>query len=130
MLRRRPGDAPGGLGELSGTSRAPPGTARAPPRATFWGSEATSETLWEDAWNIAAFSAVLASIFRRFWVDSLLASVLVSVALESLRGKSDTLEFDDPYEGFATFSKARKDETAKQTCQKTCECRLRLRSAK
>jgi len=45
----------------------------------------------------------LASIFRRFWVDSLLAPVLVSVALESLRGKGDTLEFDDPYEGFATF---------------------------
>ena len=50
-----------------------------------------------------AFSAVLASMFRRFGVDSLLASVLVSFALESLRGKSDTLEFDDTYEGFATF---------------------------
>ena len=50
-----------------------------------------------------AFSAVLASIFRRFGADSLLASVLVSVALESSRGKSNTLEFDDPYKGFATF---------------------------
>ena len=46
-----------------------------------------------------AFPAVLASIFRRFGVDSLLASVLVSVTLDSLWGKSDTLEFDDPYEG-------------------------------
>ena len=46
-----------------------------------------------------AFSAVLASMFRSFWVDSLLASVLVSVTLDSLQAKSDTLEFDDPYEG-------------------------------
>ena len=51
---------------------------------------------------------MLASFFRRFWVDSLLASVLVSVTLDSLRGKSDTLEFDDPYEGFATFCLRRK----------------------
>ena len=49
------------------------------------------------------FLAVFASIFRRFWADFLLASVLVSVALESSRGKSNTLEFDDLYEGFATF---------------------------
>ena len=78
---------------------------------------------------MGAFSAVLASIFRRFWVDSLLASVLVSVALESLRGTSDTLEFDDPYEGFATFSYLQNDVTAKRTCRKTCEFRLRRRSA-
>ena len=78
---------------------------------------------------MVAFSAVLASIFRRFGVDSLLASVLVSVALESLRGKSDTLEFDDPYEGFATFLLLQKDVTAKRTCRKTCEFRLRTRSA-
>ena len=103
MLRRRPGDAPGGLGELSGTSRAPPGTARAPPRATFWGSEATSETLWEDTSKMDAFLAVFASMLRRFGADFLLASVLVSVALESSRGKSNTLDFDDPYKGFATF---------------------------
>ena len=73
---------------------------------------------------MVAFSAVLASIFRRFWVDSLLASVLVSVALESSRGKSNTLEFDDPYEGFATFSFVQEDETAEQTCRETCEFRL------
>ena len=78
---------------------------------------------------MVAFSALLASIVRRFGVDSLLASVLVSVALESLRGKSDTLEFDDPYEGFATFSYLQKDVTAKRTCRKTCEFRLRTRSA-
>ena len=76
-----------------------------------------------------AFSAVLASIFRRFWADSLLASVLVSVALESSRGKSNTLEFDDPYEGFATFAYLQNDVTAKRTCRKTCEFRLRRRSA-
>ena len=50
-----------------------------------------------------AFFAVFASICRRFWADCWLASVLVSVALESSRGKSNTLEFDDPYKGFATF---------------------------
>ena len=55
-----------------------------------------------------SFLAVFASIFRRFWADFLLASVLVSVALESLRGKSNTLEFDDRYEGFATFSSLQK----------------------
>ena len=76
-----------------------------------------------------AFSSVLASIFRRFGVDSLLASVLVSVAVESLWGKSDTLEFDDPYEGFATFSSLSKDVTAKRTRRKTCEFRLRTWSA-
>ena len=73
---------------------------------------------------MGAFWAVLASIFPRFGVDSLLASVLVSVALESLRGKSDTLEFDDPYEGFATFAYLPGDVTAKRTCRKTCEFRL------
>ena len=72
-----------------------------------------------------AFSAVLASIFRRFWVDSLLASVLVSVALESSRGKSNTLEFDDPYEGFATYMSLQNDVTAKRTCRKTCDFRLK-----
>ena len=60
-------------------------------------------------------------MFRRFWVDSLLASVLVSVTLDSLRGKSDTLEFDDPYEGFTTFPYSQKDATAKRTCRKTYE---------
>ena len=59
----------------------------------------------------------------------MLASVLVSVALESSRGKSNTLEFDDPYEGFATFSCSRNDATAKRTCRKTCEFGLRTRSA-
>ena len=73
---------------------------------------------------MGAFSAVLASILRRVWADSLLASVLVSVALESLRGKSDTLEFDDPYEGFATFEYLPRDVTAKRTCRKTGEFRL------
>ena len=68
-----------------------------------------------------AFLAVFASIFRRFGADFLLASVLVSVALESSRGKSNTLEFDDPYEEFATFSSLQKDATAKRTCRKTCE---------
>ena len=76
-----------------------------------------------------AFLAVFAWIFRRFWADFLLASVLVSVALESSRGKSNTLEFDDPYEGFTTFLYLQKDVTAKRTCQKTCEFRLRTRSA-
>ena len=37
MLRRPPGDALGGLGELSGTSREPPGTARAPPESDILG---------------------------------------------------------------------------------------------
>ena len=59
----------------------------------------------------------------------MLASVLVSVALESSRGKSNTLEFDDPYKGFATFSCSRNDATAKRTCRKTCEFGLRTRSA-
>ena len=45
----------------------------------------------------------------------LLASFQISLAGESSRRRSDTLEFDYPYEGFATFSEARKDETAKQT---------------
>ena len=54
----------------------------------------------------------------------MLASVLVSVALESLRGKSGTLESDDHYEGFATFLYLQKDVTAKRTCRKTCEFRL------
>ncbi len=76
-----------------------------------------------------AFSAVLASVFRRFGADYLLASVLVSVALESSRGKSNTLEFDDPYEGFATFAHLQNDVTAKRTCRKTYEFRLRRRSA-
>ena len=103
MLQRRPGVAPGKLGELSGTSREAPGRPGHPPRATFLSSEATSETLWEDASKMDAFSAVFASFFLQlFWADFLLASVLVSVALESSRGKSNTLEFDDPYEGFAT----------------------------
>ena len=68
-------------------------------------------------------------MFRRFWADCLLASVLVSVALESSRGKSNTLEFDDPYKGFATFSCSQNDATAKRTCRKTCEFGLRTRSA-
>ena len=59
----------------------------------------------------------------------MLASVLDSVALERLRGKGDTLEFDDPYKGFATFSCSRNDATAKRTCRKTCEFGLRTRSA-
>ncbi len=73
--------------------------------------------------------AVFASIIRRFWADFLLASVLVSVALESSRGKSHTLEFDDHYKGFATFSCSQNDATAKRTCRKTCEFGLRTRSA-
>ena len=68
-------------------------------------------------------------MFRRFWVDSLLASVLLSVALESSRGKGVTLEFYDLYEGFATFAYFQKDATAKRTCRKTHEFRLRTRSA-
>ena len=61
---------------------------------------------------------------RRFLDDFLFASVLVSVALESSRGKSDTIEFDDPYEGFATFLFVQEDETAEQTCRETYEFRL------
>ena len=132
-LRGCSGGVPGTLQGGSGRSRGPLGSLRGrpghPPRANFWSSEATSETLWEDASKMAAFSAVLASIFRRFWVDSLLAPVLVSFALESLRGKSDTLEIDDLYEGFAIFSYLQGDVTAKRTCRKTCEFRLRTRSA-
>ena len=91
--RGRSRGARGALGSLRGR----PGH---PPTATFWGSEATLETLCENAWKMGALSAVLASIFRRFGVDSLLASVLVSVALESLRGKTTpsnlmTLTTDD-----------------------------------
>ena len=32
------------------------------------------------------------------------ASFQMSLAVESSRRRSDTLEFDDPYEGFAMFS--------------------------
>ena len=88
-LRGCSGGVPGTLQGGSGNSWGPLGSLRGPPghppTATFWGSEATSETLWEDASKMDAFSAVLAFIFRSFWVDSLLASVLVSVALESSR---------------------------------------------
>ena len=73
--------------------------------------------------------AFLAVDFRRFCADLLLASVLVSVALESSRGKSNTLEFDDPYKGFATFSCSQNDVTAERTCRKTREFGLRTRSA-
>ena len=107
-LRGCSGGVPGTLQGGSGPSREPPGTARAPPERDLLGSEATSETLWEDASKTDAFWAVLASIFRPFWVDSLLASLLVSVTLDSLRGTGDTLEFDDPYEGFATFPVGKK----------------------
>ena len=132
-LRASSGGAPEASRGRSRGARGPLGSLRGrpghPPTATLWGSEATSEALWEDARKIDAFSAVSASFFRRFWVDSLLASVRVSVTLDSLRGKSDTLEFDDPYEGFATFPYLQKDATAKRTCRKTYEFRLRTRSA-
>ena len=52
-------------------------------------------------------------------IDLLLASVLVSVTLESSRVKNDTIEFDDRYEGFATFSLVQEDETAEQTVRET-----------
>ena len=78
---------------------------------------------------MVAFLAAFAEIFLRFWADFLLAPVLVSVALESSRGKSNTLEFDDPYKGFTTFSCSQNDATAKRTCRKTCEFGLRTRSA-
>ena len=58
-----------------------------------------------------------------------LASFQISLAGESSRRRSDTLEFDDPYEGFATFLHLQKDVTAKRTCRKTYEFRLRMRSA-
>ena len=77
-----------------------------------------------------ALSALLASISSRCRVGSLVASVLVSVALESSRGKSDTIEFDYSYDGFVTFSLVQEDETAEQTCRETCEFRLRTRSAR
>ena len=76
-----------------------------------------------------ALLPVFASIYRCFWADFLLASVLVSVALESSRGQSNTLEFDEPCKGFPTFSCSRNDATAKRTCRKTCEFGLRTRSA-
>ena len=53
----------------------------------------------------------------------------VSVALESSRGQSNTLEFDDPYEGLATFSCSQNDATAKRTCRKTCELGLKTQAA-
>ena len=43
-----------------------------------------------------------------FLVDLLQASLAMSLAFESSRARRDTLEFDDPYEGFATFPKRRK----------------------
>ena len=95
-LRASSEGAPEASRGRSRAARGPLGSLRGrpghPPTATFWGSEATSETLWEDASKIVAFSAVLASMFRLFWVDSLLASVLVSVTLDSLRRKNNTLE--------------------------------------
>ena len=39
-----------------------------------------------------------------FLVDLLLVSLSMSLAFGSSRARRDTLEFDDPYEGFATFS--------------------------
>ena len=125
VSRGRSRGARGALGDLSGASGDGPGT----PESDLLGFGSDFGDALGDASKIVAFSAVLASIFRRLQVDSLLASVLVSVALESLRGKSDTLEFDDPYEGFATFPYLRKDATAKRTCRKTYEFRLRARSA-
>ena len=53
----------------------------------------------------------------------------MSLAFESSRARRDTLEFDDPYKGFSTFSCSRNDATAKRTCRKTCEFGLRTRSA-
>ena len=70
------------------------------------------------------FLEVLVQFVRRCLIDLLFASVLVSVALESSRGKSDTIEFDDPYKGFATFPFVQEDETAEQTCRETYEFRL------
>ena len=124
MLQRRLGDAPGGLGELSGTSREPPGTARAPPESDRFGFGSDFGDALGGCIENGRFSGGVGIDFRRFWVDSLLASVLVSVALESLWGKSNTLEFDDPYEGFATFWYLQRNVTAKRTCRKTCEFRL------
>ena len=43
------------------------------------------------------------SNFLRFLVDALLASLAMPLAFESSRARRETLEFDDPYEGFATF---------------------------
>ena len=67
MLRRPPGDAPGGLGEVSGTSREPPGMARGRPRAIFLSAEATSEALWEETFKMShvfgGVGAVCASLF-------------------------------------------------------------------
>ena len=124
VFRRAPGDAQGGLGEVSGTSRESPGMALGHPRALFLSAEATSEALWEETDKISSCFEVL-GCFLRCVLDALLfASVLVSVALESSRGKSDTIEFDDPYEGFATFSFVQEDETAEQTCRETYEFRL------
>ena len=119
-----PGDAPGGLGEVSGTSREPPGMAREHPTAIFLSAEATSEALWEETLESRHFFEVLAWFLRSCLIDLLLESVLVSVTLESSRGKSDTIEFDDPYEGFATFSFVQEDETAEHTCRETYEFRL------
>ena len=98
--------------------------ARGHPRAIFLSAEATSEALWEETVQMSNFWEVLGRFLRRFLDDLLFASVLVSVALESSRGKSDTIEFDDPYEGFATFLFVQEDETAEQTCRETYEFRL------
>ena len=124
MLRRPPGDAQGGLGEVSGTSRESPGMALGHPRALFLSAEATSEALWKETVKMSFVFEVWGRFLRRFLDDFLFASVLVSVALESSRGKSDTIEFDDPYEGFETFSFLQEDETAERTCRETYEFRL------
>ena len=71
-LRASSGGAPEASRGCSRGARGPLGSLRGrpgpPPTATFWGAEATSETLWEDAWKIDVFSAVLASMFSRFLV--------------------------------------------------------------
>ena len=60
-----------------------------------------------------------ASIFLHCLVVVLLASFQISLAVESSRRRSDTLEFDDPYKGFATFPYLQNGVTAKWTCRKS-----------
>ena len=72
----------------------------------------------------------MAPIVLMFLVDLLLASLAMSLAFESSRARRETLEFDDPYEGFATFSFVQEEETAEQTVRETYKFRRGTRSAR
>ena len=125
--RGRSGGSRGGLGDLSGASGDGPWTPESDLfecRSDFGGALGGDG---QKKQYVEGFGAVL----LRCFLDALLfVSVLVLVALESSRGKSDTIEFDDPYKGIATFLFAQEDETAEQTCRETYEFRRRARSAR